>query len=194
MAPRKKQPRRARGGAAQHLSPLEALPPELLAAVGRRLVTQDKLNNILTAARDIASLAQASKCVVLSPRFQKCSLGWEEHRRMHAPCACAAAAGCALWWPRTRGAPRRTMAAFAEGTLWGLLGQQYTAEGSSGAALSAVPKAEQYEQQHMVTKVRKLVPVPKPKALTQKYQEVGRVGRGGGVGWGARGCRGGFAT
>lgn len=75
MAPRKKQPKRARGGAARHASPLEALPPELVAAVGRQLVAQDKLNNILTAARDIASLAQASKWVMLCPRFRKCALG-----------------------------------------------------------------------------------------------------------------------
>ena len=60
MPPRRKR-NKAVAAPADHAPSLATMPPDVLEVVAAHLVSQDQLNNPQTAARDIASLAQASK-------------------------------------------------------------------------------------------------------------------------------------
>jgi hypothetical protein len=62
--PPRRQTRRTDGEGAAGGSPaaLASLPPDVLEMVAERIVTQDTLNNPVTAAQDIASLAQTCRC------------------------------------------------------------------------------------------------------------------------------------
>ncbi|PSC68205.1 hypothetical protein C2E20_8199 [Micractinium conductrix] len=63
MPPRRRQRANgpAGGAAAAQAAPLLALPPDVFDLIGQGLTMQDKLNNIASCVRDVASLAQTCK-------------------------------------------------------------------------------------------------------------------------------------
>ena len=132
MPPRRRQRANgpAGGAAAAQAAPLLALPPDVFDLIGQGLTMQDKLNNIASCVRDVASLAQTCKCAICGGGGRFASAGTE--REMERLFACLQRSTRRLLLDRRRCC--RTLRQLAGSTLWVGLGESVPAVGAATAS------------------------------------------------------------
>lgn len=138
---------------------LPSLPANVLVVLAEHMVAQDILNNPVTAAQDIASMAQtcrwgACKEFKLSPlELQGSSVVINTVPLLLMP---------------------RALKELAKDTLWSALGAKYAAvQGARANDIAEVPRQQRWEAEHLPNiKLTKMERVPTVKQMLKSYTEA----------------------